>query len=338
MDYFADRNFGNNSYDFHNEKKISISEDRRINSTVRWGIRFMLVNKMLLNVIAILLVIFAIFLFSYYFSMFFTRRKKKIAIVIGYIIFAVWQLLLLNASTLPVYINIIITIVITFISVLCIYEGRGWNKCIFVLAFNAIWMMIETVSGYILSIYCNQFMYSQMYGILGLIISKILFLLIIFALRKVFLTGGITEFSVKHSIMLILIPIGSIYVMNQIFLFSYKINNERAYFHSAIAAIILLCLNVLIFYIYVKLMDDLQLRRMTSVYEQQLELCERHQQERELSMLQLRDIKHNMKNNLVSILAYAEKGEDEKIIEFIQDIMEESGLSISEVANSGNIV
>ena len=40
-------------------------------------------------------------------------------------------------------------------------------------------------------------------------------------------------------------------------------------------------------------MDDLQLRRMTSVYEQQLELCERHQQERELSMLQLRDIKHN---------------------------------------------
>ena len=107
---------------------------------------------------------------------------------------------------------------------------------------------------------------------------------------------------------------------------------------QAIAAIILLCLNVLIFYIYVKLMDDLQLRRMTSVYEQQLELCERHQQERELSMLQLRDIKHNMKNNLVSILAYAEKGEDEKIIEFIQDIMEESGLSISEVANSGNIV
>ena len=57
----------------------------------------MLVNKMLLNVIAILLVIFAIFLFSYYFSMFFTRRKKKIAIVIGYIIFVVWQLLLLNA-------------------------------------------------------------------------------------------------------------------------------------------------------------------------------------------------------------------------------------------------
>ena len=33
---------------------------------------------------------------------------------------------------------------------MCVYEGRNLNKCIFVLAFNAIWMMIETVSGYIL--------------------------------------------------------------------------------------------------------------------------------------------------------------------------------------------
>ncbi len=29
-------------------------------------------------------------------------------------------------------------------------------------------------------------------------------------------------------------------------------------------------------------------------HEQQLELCERHQQERELSMLQLRDVKHHV--------------------------------------------
>ena len=165
----------------------------------------MLVNKMLLNAIKILLVIFAIFLFSYYFSVFFIRRKKRITIVLGYTIFAVWQLMLLNTSILPVYINISVTIVITFISAMCVYEGKSWNKCIFALAFNAIWMMIETVSGYILSIYCNQFIYSQMYGILGSVISKILFLLIIFALRKIFSVGGITEFSVKYSIMLIII-------------------------------------------------------------------------------------------------------------------------------------
>lgn len=187
-------------------------------------------------------------------------------------------------------------------------------------------------------LYCMQFINFQIYEILGSVISKLLFLILIFSLKRVFSSNGITEFSAKYSVMLILIPIGSIYVMNEIFLFSYKINSNRAYFHSAVAAIILLCLNVLIFYIYVKLTDDLQLRRMTSVYEQQLELCERHQQEREISTLQLRDAKHNMKNNLVSILAYAEQEKYEKIIEFVNEIMEESGMALSAISNSGNIV
>ncbi len=298
----------------------------------------MLLNRVVLNSVNVLLIMFALYLFSYYFDMFFTKKKKKIILVTGYSIFIMWQLILLNANILPVYINISITIVITFISAMLVYEGGSWNKCIFTLAFNAIWMMIETVSGYVLSIFCNRFIHSQAYEIFGSVISKLLFLLLIFALKKVFLADGITEFSVKYSIMLILIPIGSIYVMNEIFLFSYKINDGRAYFHSAIAALILLCLNVLIFYIYVKLTDDLQLRRMTSVYEQQLELCERHQQEREISTLQLRDIKHNMKNNLISILAYAEQKKCEKIIEFVNDIMEDGGLSISTIVNSGNIV
>ena len=99
----------------------------------------------------------------------------------------------------------------------------------------------------------------------------------------------------------------------------YKLHSNRANIQSAVTAVILLGVNVLVFYIYIKLADDLQLRRMTSVYEQQLDLCERHQQERELSILRLRDMRHNMKNNLVSILAYAENGDNEKIIRFVNE-------------------
>ena len=45
-----------------------------------------------------------------------------------------------------------------------------------------------------------------------------------------------------------------------------------------------------------------------------------------------------MKNNLVSILAYAENGDNEKIIRFVNEIMEEGGIKTSTVTNSGNIV
>lgn len=66
----------------------------------------MLLNKVVLEGTDILLVIFAIYLFSCYFDIFFTRRKKRILAGIGYMVFVIWQFVLSSVSILPVYINI----------------------------------------------------------------------------------------------------------------------------------------------------------------------------------------------------------------------------------------
>lgn len=286
----------------------------------------------------ILFIIFAVYLFFYYFDIFLKRRKRTVLSMIGLVIFMAWQFEMSSVNLLPAYGNIIVTIITTLFAVAQIYEGKFWNKCIFTIAFNAIWMLIETISGNILLIYCCEFTDLQALGTLGSFTSKIVFMIAITALKRVFTKDEIKELPVRYSFMLVLIPIGSIYIMNNIFMLGYRLHSNRANIQSAVTAVILLGVNVLVFYIYIKLADDLQLRRMTSVYEQQLDLCERHQQERELSILQLRDVRHNMKNNLVSILAYAENGDNEKIIRFVNEIMEEGGIKTSTVTNSGNIV
>ena len=286
----------------------------------------------------ILFIIFAVYLFFYYFDIFLKRRKRTVLSMIGLVIFMAWQFEMSSVNLLPAYGNIIVTIITTLFAVAQIYEGKFWNKCIFTIAFNAIWMLIETISGNILLTYCCDFTDLQALGTLGSFTSKIVFMIAITALKRVFTKDEIKELPVRYSFMLVLIPIGSIYIMNNIFMLGYSLHSNRANIQSAVTAVILLGVNVLVFYIYIKLADDLQLRRMTSVYEQQLDLCERHQQERELSILQLRDVRHNMKNNLVSILAYAENGDNEKIIRFVNEIMEEGGIKTSTVTNSGNIV
>lgn len=294
----------------------------------------MLINNILLKGINVLLIGFSIYLFLSYFAIFFIRRKNKITFIIGLFIFAVTDIIL----TLPPYLHVGLTILDTLIAVMMIYEGKFWNKCMFVITFDAIWMLIETFSGYILLIYFGQFEILQTLAEVGSFVSKLLFLFAIMALKRVFTDDEIKDLPVRYSIMLVLIPTGSIYIMNNIFMLCYSVDSIHANINSAVIAVILLGMNILIFYIYIRLADDLQLKRMTVIYEQQLELCERHQQEREMSMLQIRDVKHNMKNNLVSILAYAEKGENDKIIGFVNEIMEEGGLKISLVTNSGNIV
>lgn len=100
----------------------------------------------------------------------------------------------------------------------------------------------------------------------------------------------------------------------------------------------LLCGNVLIFYICIKRAVHVRLRRMESVYERQVQACVRRQQENEQSIQQLRDVKHNLKNYLVSILIYAEHNQCEEIIRFVHEIMENCSMKPSAVANSGNLV
>ena len=298
----------------------------------------MSMSKTLSYGVDILFIIFAAYLFFCYFDIFLKRRKRTVLSMIGLVIFMAWQFEMSSVNLLPAYGNIIVTIITTLFAVAQIYEGKFWNKCIFTIAFNAIWMLIETISGNILLTYCCEFTDLQALGTLGSFTSKIVFMIAITALKRVFTKDEIKELPVRYSFMLVLIPIGSIYIMNNIFMLGYKLHSNRANIQSAVTAVILLGVNVLVFYIYIKLADDLQLRRMTSVYEQQLDLCERHQQERELSILRLRDMRHNMKNNLVSILAYAENGDNEKIIRFVNEIMEEGGIKTSTVTNSGNIV
>ncbi len=126
--------------------------------------------------------------------------------------------------------------------------------------------------------------------------------------------------------------------MNAVFMLAYRTEWQYAEVHSLVSAVILLSVNILIFYIYIKLADDLRIRRMNMVYEQQLDLCERHREETELAMLQMRDVRHSMRNHFLSILAYAEKGECEKIIRFVNDVMEGGKLRGSGTVNTGNIV
>lgn len=295
----------------------------------------MLVSEILFGVVDVISSAFSTYLIIVYLDIFFGRKRLNGLHIGVYLVFFIWQLVISNYNRLPGYVNICITIGLTLLISIITYGGKLWNKCIFVLAFNAIWMMTETLCGYVFMNYFDDYLTPKE---LGSVISKLMLLFVILALKKVFTDEYVKELPINYSVMLVLIPIGSIYIVNNLFMLSSGMEFDNENLKSLVASIILLIINILIFSIYMKLADEIELKRNNAVYEQQLELCERHQQERELSMLQIRDVKHNMKNNLVSILAYAENGECDKVIRFVEEIMENGDLNYTFISNTGNIV
>lgn len=170
-------------------------------------------NRVLMCGIDILLCLWAVYLFFFYFDIFFARKRKRYLSVIGITLFVIWQFGITTIISFPAYINIAVTIMFTFLAVMMTYEGRWWNKGVFVITFNAIWMLMETLCNYILITYCPQYAAVRQ---VGSFVSKIFFNAVILALKKVFTDDDIKELPVRYSILLVLIPTGSIYIMNNI--------------------------------------------------------------------------------------------------------------------------
>ena len=296
----------------------------------------MSLNKWIVVGLDIFRVLFTLYIFFCFFDIFFGRKKRGVQATIGVLILVVWQIDIFGIiGMIPIEWNIMMSMGFTLLAVLNIFEGRFIEKCFFSIIFDALWMLVETLVGNLLMIYCEPLADSMIIGSFG---SKLLFLIVVTALKKVFMKEEIRELSGRYGIGLVFIPIGSIYIMNAVFVLADEAKKEHAETYSLVSVAILFLVNILIGYIYIKLADDQQIRRKNIVYEQQLELCERHQEETELATLQIRDVKHNMKNNFISLLAYAEQGECEKIIDFINDVMEEGKMRTFKAVITGNIV
>ena len=296
----------------------------------------MLIDNWLIGAIDILPTVFTAYIFFFYFNIFFEKKKRSIRVLTGIIVFVFWQLSIPEiVRILPAARNIGVTVGVTLFAVISIFEGKIWKKCFFVIIFDAVWMLVETLVNNLLMLYCEYLAVSQRFGAF---VSKLLFFAVILALKKIFTNEEIKELPAGHNILLVFIPVGSIYIMNAVFTLAYSTSWEYAEVYSLMSVVILLVINVLVFYVYIKLADDLQVKRMNVVYEQQLELWERHQEETEISMLQIRDVRHSMRNHFISILAYAERGECDEIIQFVDDVIEDGKLELSGTVNTGNIV
>ncbi len=296
----------------------------------------MLLDKWIVIGRDIFRVLFTIYIFFCFFGIFFNKKKNRFQVMAGTLILIAWQMDILEIiSMLPIEWNIVVSIGFTLTAVLNIFEGKLAEKCFFSIIFDALWMLAETLVGNLLMIYWKPIIDPQAIGSFG---SKFLFFVVVIALKKVFMKEEVQELSGRYGIGFVFVPAGSIYIMNAVFVLADETKKEYAEIYSLASVVILLLVNVLIGYIYIMLAGEQQIRRKNTVYEQQLELCERHQEETELAMLRMRDVKHNMRNNLISLLAYAEQGECGKMIDFINDVMEEGRLRTSKVATTGNIV
>lgn len=119
------------------------------------------------------------------------------------------------------------------------------------------------------------------------------------------------EISLRYFLVVLLVPASSIYIMHNIFIIA-AVYDEFSKF-SAFASLMLLFVNYVVFEIYDWMSRDAVVREQNRLYVQQLELCSRQAEERESLYLEIRRLRHDMKNYLSCLLGAVQTGERRKL-------------------------
>lgn len=237
-------------------------------------------------------------------------------------------------SVFPPNVLLLINLIMIFMISSATHKKSLKQRCIFALLICAIWMFVEIIVLIVLTaINFNAFFLQEA----GSFISDMCMLLLSVTINYCSKGKRYYEISLRNFLIILLIPISSIYIMHNVFLIA-SAHNEYTLF-SAITSFMLLLVNYVIFEVYDWICRDAELREQNRMYEQQLELCSQQSEERERLYLEIRRIRHDLKNHLSGLLGMIQTKQIEDAEKYIIGMLDDGiGNRPEEISHSGNII
>lgn len=262
------------------------------------------------------------------------QENKKLIGYIGWLIYYAFLVITDFGILFPPQILLFGNILMVFM--LCtITRKTGIKKrCICTILICTVWMLMEVIVLQVLEAVGTE---SGIIDNAGSFISKMCMLLFSVVIGRYAKEGQYAEIPLRYFLITLLVPVSSIYMIHNILLMA-AFHQEYAFF-SVIAGILLLLINYVIFMVYDQMGKAAELQSRNRLYEQQLELCSRQAEERESFYIELRRMRHDMKNHLSGILGMVKAGKMEEAGAYIQGMLDD-GIrdGEKEVSRSGNIV
>lgn len=214
------------------------------------------------------------------------------------------------------------------------YEGPYIEKILFSVMLLALWMLMELIVGYIIELMGYSYINSTQ---IGSALSEILTFILIIILKRFFRNENIKGLPIKYDIILLVNLIGSMYVVYNLFMMSISENNVHLK-ESLISSLVVFTINIITFKLYQGLSRQKELEKYNLVYEQQLNLCMQHMREKEDVMLEFRNARHDMKQQLIYLEHLLENNRSLEAEKHLKKMLEIPAMSKLGISRTDNIV
>lgn len=265
------------------------------------------------------MVLSSAWILNQYFDAFFSVKQVNIVGIVIWILYLFWQYILLHYTSTSIPVNLLISVAF----ILCIgiihFQGSIGKKVVFSFIVCSLWTSVEYIIGYLFLFLGIDYMMPK---IAGTIITQFILLLIIIGLNKLFNKENIRDLPARYNFILLLIPCCSLFIITNIFSLSAQVQKaNKLTVLSVISTIIMFVINISVFSIYIKLSNEIQLRRINAVYQQQLESYDAYLHEKVESDDKMRRLRHDMKQHFIYIMRMAKLEEYSKIIEYAMGVL-----------------
>lgn len=239
-----------------------------------------------------------------YFKTFFQRKNIKGIYFYIWVISSVLQITeKYIIGNIPNYVHLI-TGVLSLLGVSLFYEGEILAKIVFTLLHVIIGMLCELIVGnlfLILGIPLEKF------ELAGFLATNMLMLGIIMALQRFFNNDRIGKLPLQTSLRFMILPIGSMFLAHTLFEKECDLGNRGFSYDTVICIILIFIINIVAFNIYIQLVEKMELKYKTSIYEKEFKLYKQNMEEKELIMDDFRRMRHDLKNQMISLLQLLEQ-------------------------------
>lgn len=228
------------------------------------------------------------------------------------------------------FLNMALVLIISSIS----YDAGVKRRCIFSVLVCAVWMLMEVSTDIILRLAGVDGWELQTAG--TIISLMLMYLLAVTAGHYVRRTEQ-RDIPFRYVVAVLTVPAGSAYLMHNIFLITAQ--HEEYTSFAIISGLLLLLLIYMIFEVYDRMMDDAEAQEKNLLYEQELDLLNRHAQEREAYDTEMRRLRHDMKHHMSSLLGMLQGNNAKQAEKYVREMLQETPECRAEdVSRTGNAI
>lgn len=235
-------------------------------------------------------------------------------------------------------VNIISSFLLIFLIMLISCRGCLLDKFLFSLLYQGLAMVAEVLALYpycrFLGITPAKLSQNHIYNILGMLLSRIFLFSIIRIITCFYHKKNESPLSPIHSFFMLLIPLGSSYLIYTMPQNIYKNNTFTV--HDLITVGIIMSLNLITYYFHENVINSTAARLEAQKYEQQVQLYEQLY----LSQLSADEksaaLRHDLNNHLITLEHYCSEQNLDAVQNYLSG-MKETSYSPSLTVNTGNL-